>query len=389
MKSSIFIPNRINVGYKKRESTYTGKLAYVVYFDEKGKLRKEKSWQDWRDKTIPNDEFDNAPTSGFVLNKKVGDYSTGWSHRRSYCRVYDPRGFEIEISIENLLYILENTSAIKGKGLEGEFVYGWDGMELVLIPIGAPEYKECQHFSNLVHNNDTIKGKDLVLGGTYFDKSKTEYIYLGKYDYWKTEKIDREDKVEWNRRVDHTWDIARSKATKGFNKGKHFFFASISADNTCKFYAFKALGNKLVGCKDNTCHPHYAKLMDKLVANPIFSPVNKDGYSFIPITFDEFKQLITSKVKRLESTRITASDMVRYKISCAVDEANNKVMAGLYKCTVEYDNYYNPLESVPRGSNPKTVRVPVTIEELYNILQPIRRNSYLENGKLYCKEWIW
>ena len=32
---SIFIPNKINVGYQNREGTYTGKLAYVIYI---GKL---------------------------------------------------------------------------------------------------------------------------------------------------------------------------------------------------------------------------------------------------------------------------------------------------------------------------------------------------------------
>ena len=116
MKSNIFIPKRINVGYQNRLDTYTGKLAYVIYYDEKGVLRKETSWNGWRDKDIPNTEFDNVPTEGFVFNKKVGDYSSGWDHRQAYCRVYDPRGFEFEITIENLLYILENCSCIKGKG---------------------------------------------------------------------------------------------------------------------------------------------------------------------------------------------------------------------------------------------------------------------------------
>jgi hypothetical protein len=50
-------------------------------------------------------------------------------------RVYDPRNFEFEISVANLLYILEETSSLKGKGLEGEFVYAWEGKELVLLPV--------------------------------------------------------------------------------------------------------------------------------------------------------------------------------------------------------------------------------------------------------------
>ena len=85
MNSSIFVPKTINVGYQNRSGTYTGKLAYVIYYDEKGKLRKEASWNSWRDDKIPNDEFENVPTEGFVLNKKAGDYSTGWDHRHAYC----------------------------------------------------------------------------------------------------------------------------------------------------------------------------------------------------------------------------------------------------------------------------------------------------------------
>lgn len=72
MNTNIFVPTKINVGFQERKDTYTGKLAYVIYFDEKGKLRKETSWQGWRDESIPNEIYDNEPMEGFVLNKKVG-----------------------------------------------------------------------------------------------------------------------------------------------------------------------------------------------------------------------------------------------------------------------------------------------------------------------------
>lgn len=165
MNSSIFVPKTINVGYQNRSGTYTGKLAYVIYYDEKGKLRKEASWNSWRDDKIPNDEFDNVPTEGFVLNKKAGDYSTGWDHRHAYCRVYDPRGFEFEITIENLLYILENANCIKGKGLEGEFIYGWDGKDLVLMPVESPDYKQISEFNKIMKTLQIIgsQGRQLLV----------------------------------------------------------------------------------------------------------------------------------------------------------------------------------------------------------------------------------
>lgn len=93
MNTNIFIPTKINVGFQERKDTYTGKLAYVIYFDEKGKLRKETSWQGWRDECIPNEIYDNEPMEGFVLNKKVGGDRYGWNPRQTYTRVYDPSGF--------------------------------------------------------------------------------------------------------------------------------------------------------------------------------------------------------------------------------------------------------------------------------------------------------
>ena len=67
------IPEKIHVGYQNRDDTYTGKLAYVIYTDDKGKLRKERSWNGWRDHKIDSQDFENIPTDGFVLNKKVGE----------------------------------------------------------------------------------------------------------------------------------------------------------------------------------------------------------------------------------------------------------------------------------------------------------------------------
>ena len=143
--TNIYIPQKIHVGYQNREDTYTGKLAYVIYTDGSGKKRKEISFNNWRDKSIPVDDYDNEPTEGFVLNKKTGGVEESWSHyaRLSYVRVYDPRGFEFEISIPNLLWILQECNSTKGKGLEGEFVYGWNGKDLVLVPT-------CSYLKNIV-----------------------------------------------------------------------------------------------------------------------------------------------------------------------------------------------------------------------------------------------
>ena len=199
MNTTLYIPKKCKVGLQERSDTYTGKLGYVIYHD--GKVwRKETSWEGWRHKEgqmtfgwdpktqeytkkpitgVEPMEFDNVPTEGFVLNKKAGGTNSGWNHRQTYCRVYDPRGFEFEITIPNLLFILEECSAYKGKGLEGEFVYSWDGKDLVLLPTSASDYKECVKFTSL--QSQKVGKKDLVEGCTYLTSKMDKLIYLGQH----------------------------------------------------------------------------------------------------------------------------------------------------------------------------------------------------------------
>ena len=178
MSTQLKIPPKIHVGYQNRKDTYTGKLAYVVYTDEKGILRKEKSWKQWSDGALGYKDFDNVPTSGFVLNKKVGDYSWG-EGRKAWVRIYDPRGFEFEISVENLLFILQECSSIKGKGLEGDFVYSWDRQDLVLLPVSSVDYQEAKEFTSI--QSMKLKASDLVEGYIYETKYQGKLMYLGRH----------------------------------------------------------------------------------------------------------------------------------------------------------------------------------------------------------------
>jgi hypothetical protein len=236
----LIIPKKIKVGFNRRPDTYSGKLGYVIYHD--GKVwRKENSWENWREKEATEEqirenieyynenyhkknplvhkeinqhelipkyflkhrnmqvgvepiEFDNAPTEGFVLNKKVGGYASDWgSFRQAYARVFDPRGFEFEITLPNLLYILEYSNSIKGKGLEGKFVYSWDKKDLVLLPVDSPDYEKCVEFTEMQKNK--ISAKDLVPGISYVTKQRENMIYMGRFD-WNTLEYNREIHVK-------------------------------------------------------------------------------------------------------------------------------------------------------------------------------------------------
>lgn len=238
MNENIFIPKQCKVGFNERWNTFNGKLGFVIYTD--GKVwKQEKSWLGWiqqpdteeftkgeiesqtnafkqqlrryynantnlEQNTYPTIEdyvdkymtdfepnlgrytkdtsfipivFDNEPTEGFVLNKKAGGGNYSWNNRNTYCRVYDPRGFEIEISVDNLLYILDYTNSIIGKGLEGSFIYGWSGKNLVLVPCSSPDYESFIEFSEV--KGTKINPKKLISGGIYIDNFNKKIMYLG------------------------------------------------------------------------------------------------------------------------------------------------------------------------------------------------------------------
>jgi len=181
MKNKLYIPSKIKVGYRNRGDTFTKKLAYVVCYDEKGKLRKELSWNSWRDDKIKPDDFANMPAEGFILNKSITRIPwSSFGSNRTMVRVYDPRGFEFEITAGNLLFILMHTDCNK-RELLGKFVHSWDGKDLVLLPEGCDEYKESIEFTK--NKAKKVSARDLVVGHTYADKqAEDEYVYIGRFD---------------------------------------------------------------------------------------------------------------------------------------------------------------------------------------------------------------
>ena len=182
MEQKLFIPKKIKVGFQNRKDTFTGKLAYVIYFDEKGVLRKERSWTGWCDSNIPSFEFDNDPRNGYILNKGIQRYSD-WGSGRSVIRVHDPREFEFEISVDNLIGILMHSDVTK-RDIQEECVFAWAGPELVLLPVNSAAYQASVEYTN--KQDQKISTKDLVKGVTYQQKKNDDtYTYLGFFPWWE------------------------------------------------------------------------------------------------------------------------------------------------------------------------------------------------------------
>jgi len=342
MKSNIFIPKQINVGFRNREDTYTKKLAYVIYFDNKGVLRKEASWNSWRDSKIDNIIYDNVPTEGFVLNKKVGDYVSDWNHRQAYVRVYDSRNFEFEITIENLLFILENTNSIKGKGLEGEFVYGWDGKDLILIPTSSPDYQELKQFTDLVYANKSFKAKDLKIGATYLTKQNEKWIYIGKFDY-------------------HGY---RS------NVKKYFWFY-----NGSRFEQIITLSNKIIDIVDESCVDNYADIFDKMEHDYNYSPYDSSKDEYVKYTLEEFKEKVDedSYWNYFYNNSHEKFTLKKPNNTFQIGREVVKQRSSYWSSSSYTETEYTDLEYS-------------STEDLYTLINPYYKNKYLQNGKFYERE---
>lgn len=232
--ASLFIPSKIKVGFQQRSGTFTGKLAYVIYYDSKGVLRKEGSWESWRDKKIEPLEIENTPRTGFLFNKGVQRGGYNWGSGRSSIRVYDPRDFEFEINVDNLMGILMHSDVSKRDIIE-ECVFAWEGKDLVLLPVNSEEYQESVKYTKKL--SEKLSAKSLVKGYTYNQKRSDDVLTYVGYMEWFAWALDKElAGASGLDRYSHGYDNHTSHHSLG---KKHIFYDEKT--KTCAPYAVDSL----------------------------------------------------------------------------------------------------------------------------------------------------
>lgn len=260
MNNQLFIANKIKVGFQNRSDTYTNKLAYVIYFDAKGKLRKEKSWEGWRDKKIDPQEFENTPQTGFTFNKGVTRGGGDWfGESVTKIRVWDPRGFEFEISVGNLTQLLMHSDVSK-RDIVQPCVYAWSGTELILLPTNSTEYEESM--KHTAKQSVKFSAKNLTIGHTYGVKvGDDQVVYLGRFDHYQPTSPAGEKKVRYG-----SSGGLMSKA-----KGKkHVFY-----NTTNQTIMFNEPSSLIASVLDENIDPKYADYLDKYYAMFESQPIKK------------------------------------------------------------------------------------------------------------------
>lgn len=390
-KTNLFLPRRIKVGFQNRSDTYTGQLAYIIYFDEKNKLRKEASWDSWRDKKIEPQEFDNEPTEGFVLNKKVGGTCWSWNYRQTYVRVYDPRGFEFEISVPNLLYILENTSSIKGKGLEGKFVYGWDGADLVLVPVDSPDYTELVALNNDRFSGNKIYAKDLKVGAVYCAKDGEHVVYLGKYcKYGYGYKFGDKYFTSYDTMRAYAGRlITCEKDYQWVNDAPHgdeYFFSKLKDPES--IITYKSVPGRLIAIVAEECRD-YADRYDILEHSELFSQKDPQSDKIVDTSMEDFVSDITKHACLMAilvngKPHVLCCDHYRpancddkqtFQIRQSMHDQDNDVKTLLTSVFGEPDRYGNWRAKYE------------DVESIYSKLHVVHIDRYLKNGKVYRSDY--
>lgn len=118
--------------------------------------------------------LDNPPLSGFTFVDVISRCRT----KNKLMRVFDPRGFIVEVSIDILLEIMQSAT-IKNGIIQEKCFWARKGAENILIPENTPLHE--QYLSETVYAKAAnISTKKLKVGGLYINKDGKKYFYLGK-----------------------------------------------------------------------------------------------------------------------------------------------------------------------------------------------------------------
>lgn len=172
-----YIPDKLKVGYKSYDDTKL--ISYFIYWDERGKLRKESSWESWRNKAFEPTELENKPLDGFRVYRVRNGYRYSlWEQRDAKMIIEHPTlKCLFEITPANFLELITANGVDKNGTILSPCVMAWDGPSLVLMSTMSPEYAETMEHSQNIKSLKVLKPE---VGHTYRNKQGFVDTYLGR-----------------------------------------------------------------------------------------------------------------------------------------------------------------------------------------------------------------
>lgn len=157
-------------------------------------FRKRKETVDsWSEKELTPMDLDNTPTHGFKIVDTVSRYSTS----NKFFRVEDPRGFELEIDVNNLLDLIENHTIVNGTIME-PLVWGRYGQGNYLVSSNSEEYKHYKNGPVRVGLNAGDWFTNKAGNVLYRFEGRLAYNLVGA-QVWRKDPDERNYYYTWNR----------------------------------------------------------------------------------------------------------------------------------------------------------------------------------------------
>ena len=182
--STIKIPEKVYVGFQGRRYQDEVPLGFMTpYTTDKAGEKRRATVDNWAagrgfgsNKTFNSVILENKPMIGFKIGRAIRR-SGGWnSSGASFIRIEDPRGFELEITIENLAMCM-NGNIIEDGELVQECVWGRDGNKNILLPINSDPYKDSVTTKSAI--DSAISLRNVKPGDKIKLITGEEGIYLG------------------------------------------------------------------------------------------------------------------------------------------------------------------------------------------------------------------
>jgi hypothetical protein len=176
----IKIHDKMYVAFK-RDGKNMPHGAMVNYVDNKGNQKKRDALDYWASYGLGGKQplnsilIDNTPMIGFRMSRS--QINAGWAQAPSHIRVEDPRGFEISITINNMI-MLTNANVLDNGEIMCECVWGRDNDVNVLLPTNSLPYEEAM--SNTERLTTHVHVSKLRLGDHVTLKNGMSGRYLGK-----------------------------------------------------------------------------------------------------------------------------------------------------------------------------------------------------------------
>jgi hypothetical protein len=167
------------------DSQYDGDVvpfAFMTHYEDNAAGRKRQAQVDsWSRGKMNSTIIDNTPMIGFRVSR--GLRRLGWTHHATSVRIEDPRGFEVDISVSNMMMLTDNNLLENGEILR-ECVWGRDGGMNVLLPVNSSPYLAAT--VNTERMASTVNSRSVALGDTVLLKNGQQGRYLGSMYPWRS-----------------------------------------------------------------------------------------------------------------------------------------------------------------------------------------------------------